>query len=151
MVDLQAYLEKKLRTVAGAIGLVGECDDIEEGYSIGIVIKQPKDDGIYSAADDESLAALIISWINNKYISYVADSDGKIIACKSVTNKTGEEGFIVNLTKNTSDNTYKVDLAITGESSINRFPIMHDNSARVQAYRFNIRYAVSSHSIRPLL
>lgn len=37
-----------------------------------------------------------------------------------MTNKTGEEGFIVNLTKNTSDNTYKVDLAITGESSINR-------------------------------
>ena len=114
------FRSAKLRTVAGAIGLVGECDDIEEGYSIGIVIKQPKDDGIYSAADDESLAALIISWINNKYISYVADSDGKIIACKSVTNKTGEEGFIVNLTKNTSDNTYKVDLAITGESSINR-------------------------------
>ena len=38
-----------------------------------------------------------------------------------------------------------------GESSINRFPIMHDNSARVQAYLFNIRYAVSSRSIRPLL
>lgn len=37
-----------------------------------------------------------------------------------MTNKTGEEGFIVNLTKNASNNTYNVSLAITGESSINR-------------------------------
>lgn len=36
------FRSAKLRTVAGAIGLVGECDDIEEGYSIGIVINSPR-------------------------------------------------------------------------------------------------------------
>ena len=56
---------------------------------------------------------MVSAWVNNKYINYVLDAESKIILAKSAAADNGR-GFVVNVEKSADNNTYKVNLAVTG-------------------------------------
>ena len=85
----------------------------EVAYNYDIIVREPDDEGIYKVADEASVMAMVSAWVNNKYINYVLDAEGKIILAKSAASDNGR-GFVVNVEKSADNNTYKVDLAVTG-------------------------------------
>lgn len=85
----------------------------EVAYNYDIIVRTPDDEGIYKVADEASVLAMVSAWVNNKYINYVLDADSKIILAKSAAADNGR-GFVVNVEKSAENNTYKVDLAVTG-------------------------------------
>lgn len=109
-----AFTAITLKTLTGAEGFTTDTKVItDQGYGYAILVLQPNDEGIYKVADDASVMAMVSAWVNNKYINYVLDAEGKVILAKSAVADNGR-GFVVNVEKSAENNTYKVDLAVTG-------------------------------------
>ena len=109
-----AFTAITLKTLTGVEGFTTDTKVItDQGYGYAILVLQPNDEGIYKVADDASVMAMVSAWVNNKYINYVLDAEGKVILAKSAAADNGR-GFVVNVEKSAENNTYKVDLAVTG-------------------------------------
>ena len=109
-----AFAPIVLKTLTGVEGFTTDTKVItDQGYSYEIIVLAPNDAGIYKVADDASVLAMVSAWVNNKYINYVLDAEGKVILAKSAAADNGR-GFVVNVEKSAENNTYKVDLAVTG-------------------------------------
>lgn len=109
-----AFTAITLKTLTGVEGFTTDTKVItDQGYGYAVLVLQPNDEGIYKVADDASVMAMVSAWVNNKYINYVLDAEGKVILAKSAAADNGR-GFIVNVEKSAENNTYKVDLAVTG-------------------------------------
>ena len=109
-----AFTAITLKTLTGVEGFTTDTKVItDQGYGYAVLVLQPNDEGIYKVADDASVMAMVSAWVNNKYINYVLDAEGKIILAKSAAADNGR-GFVVNVEKSAENNTYKVDLAVTG-------------------------------------
>ena len=109
-----AFTAITLKTLTGVEGFTTDTKVItDQGYSYEIIVLAPNDAGIYKVADDASVMAMVSAWVNNKYINYVLDAEGKVILAKSAAADNGR-GFVVNVEKSAENNTYKVDLAVTG-------------------------------------
>lgn len=109
-----AFAPIVLKTLTGVEGFTTDTKVItDQGYSYEIIVLAPKDAGIYKVADDASVLAMVSAWVNNKYINYVLDAESKIILAKSAAADNGR-GFVVNVEKSADNNTYKVNLAVTG-------------------------------------
>lgn len=109
-----AFTPIVLKTLTGVEGFTTDTKVItDQGYGYAVIVLQPNDEGIYKVADDASVMAMVSAWVNNKYINYVLDAEGKVILAKSAAADNGR-GFVVNVEKSADNNTYKVDLAVTG-------------------------------------
>lgn len=109
-----AFTAITLKTLTGVEGFTTDTKVItDQGYGYAVLVLQPNDEGIYKVADDASVMAMVSAWVNNKYINYVLDAEGKVILAKSAAADNGR-GFVVNVEKSAENNTYKVDLAVTG-------------------------------------
>lgn len=109
-----AFTAITLKTLTGVEGFTTDTKVItDQGYGYAVLVLQPNDEGIYKVADDASVMAMVSAWVNNKYINYVLDAEGKVILAKSAAADNGR-GFVVNVEKSADNNTYKVDLAVTG-------------------------------------
>lgn len=109
-----AFAPIVLKTLTGVEGFTTDTKVItDQGYSYEIIVLAPNDAGIYKVADEASVLAMVSAWVNNKYINYVLDAEGKIILAKSAAADNGR-GFVVNVEKSADNNTYKVNLAVTG-------------------------------------
>lgn len=109
-----AFTAITLKTLTGVEGFTTDTKVItDQGYSYEIIVLEPNDAGIYKVADEASVLAMVSAWVNNKYINYVLDAEGKVILAKSAAADNGR-GFVVNVEKSAENNTYKVDLAVTG-------------------------------------
>ena len=109
-----AFAPIVLKTLTGVEGFTTDTKVItDQGYSYEIIVLAPNDAGIYKVADDASVLAMVSAWVNNKYINYVLDAESKIILAKSAAADNGR-GFVVNVEKSADNNTYKVNLAVTG-------------------------------------
>ncbi len=109
-----AFAPIVLKTLTGVEGFTTDTKVItDQGYSYEIIVLAPNDAGIYKGADDASVLAMVSAWVNNKYINYVLDAESKIILAKSAAADNGR-GFVVNVEKSADNNTYKVNLAVTG-------------------------------------
>lgn len=109
-----AFAPIVLKTLTGVEGFTTDTKVItDQGYSYEIIVLAPNDAGIYKVADEASVLAMVSAWVNNKYINYVLDAEGKIILAKSAAADNGR-GFVVNVEKSADNNTYKVKLAVTG-------------------------------------
>lgn len=109
-----AFTAITLKTLTGVEGFTTDTKVItDQGYGYAVLVLQPNDEGIYKVADDASVLAMVSAWVNNKYINYVLDAEGKVILAKSAAADNGR-GFVVNVEKSAENNTYKVDLAVTG-------------------------------------
>ena len=109
-----AFTAITLRKLTGVEGFTTDTKVItDQGYSYEIIVLAPNDAGIYKVADEASVLAMVSAWVNNKYINYVLDAEGKIILAKSAAADNGR-GFVVNVEKSADNNTYKVNLAVTG-------------------------------------
>lgn len=109
-----AFTPIVLKTLTGVEGFTTDTKVItDQGYGYAVIVLQPNDAGIYKVADDASVMAMVSAWVNNKYINYVLDAEGKVILAKSAAADNGR-GFVVNVEKSADNNTYKVDLAVTG-------------------------------------
>lgn len=109
-----AFTAITLKTLTGVEGFTTDTKVItDQGYSYEIIVLEPNDAGIYKVADEASVMAMVSAWVNNKYINYVLDAEGKVILAKSAAADNGR-GFVVNVEKSAENNTYKVDLAVTG-------------------------------------
>lgn len=110
----EAFTAITLKTLTGVEGFTTDTDVItDKGYSFAVIVLEPNDAGIYKVADDASVMAMVSAWVNNKYINYVLDAEDKVILAKSAASGNGR-GFVVNVEKSADNNTYKVDLAVTG-------------------------------------
>ena len=109
-----AFAPIVLKTLTGVEGFTTDTKVItDQGYSYEIIVLAPNDAGIYKVADEASVLAMVSAWVNNKYINYVLDAESKIILAKSAAADNGR-GFVVNVEKSADNNTYKVNLAVTG-------------------------------------
>lgn len=109
-----AFTAITLKTLTGVEGFTTDTKVItDQGYGYAVIVLTPDDEGIYKVADEASVMAMVSAWVNNKYINYVLDAEGKIILAKSAASDNGR-GFVVNVEKSADNNTYKVDLAVTG-------------------------------------
>lgn len=109
-----AFTPIVLKTLTGVEGFTTDTKVItDQGYGYAVIVLEPNDAGIYKVADDASVMAMVSAWVNNKYINYVLDAESKVILAKSAASDNGR-GFVVNVEKSADNNTYKVDLAVTG-------------------------------------
>lgn len=109
-----AFTAITLRKLTGVEGFTTDTKVItDQGYSYEIIVLAPNDAGIYKVADEASVLAMVSAWVNNKYINYVLDAKDRIILAKSAAADNGK-GFVVNVEKSADNNTYKVNLAVTG-------------------------------------
>lgn len=109
-----AFTPITLKTLTGVEGFTTDTKVItDQGYGYAVIVLTPDDEGIYKVADEASVMAMVSAWVNNKYINYVLDADDKIILAKSAASDNGK-GFVVNVEKSADNNTYKVNLAVTG-------------------------------------
>lgn len=109
-----AFAPIVLKTLTGVEGFTTDTKVItDQGYSYEIIVLAPNDAGIYKVADEASVLAMVSAWVNNKYINYVLDAKDRIILAKSAAADNGR-GFVVNVEKSADNNTYKVNLAVTG-------------------------------------
>ena len=109
-----AFTAITLRKLTGVEGFTTDTKVItDQGYSYEIIVRKPDDAGIYKVADEASVLAMVSAWVNNKYINYVLDAKDRIILAKSAASDNGR-GFVVNVEKSADNNTYKVNLAVTG-------------------------------------
>lgn len=109
-----AFTAITLKTLTGVEGFTTDTKVItDQGYDYAVIVLTPNDEGIYKVADEASVMAMVSAWVNNKYINYVLDAKDRIILAKSAAADNGR-GFVVNVEKSADNNTYKVDLAVTG-------------------------------------